>query len=93
MHCIYQELLHICRECIKCYGTSQREVRALGVGLPYALTVAIFGGSAEYVALYLKKIGHEDWYFWFVSACACISFLVYFNMAETRDNSMIDKDC
>jgi MFS transporter, MHS family, alpha-ketoglutarate permease len=69
------------------------EVRALGVGLPYALTVAIFGGSAEYVALYLKNIGHEDWYFWFVSACACISFIVYFNMKETRDDSMIDKDC
>ena len=69
------------------------EVRALGVGLPYALTVAIFGGSAEYVALYLKNIGHENWYFWFVSACACISFLVYYNMKETRDDSMIDKDC
>jgi MFS transporter, MHS family, alpha-ketoglutarate permease len=69
------------------------EVRALGVGLPYALTVAIFGGSAEYVALYLKNIGHENWYFWFVSACASISFLVYFSMKETRNHSMIDKDC
>ena len=27
------------------------EVRALGVGLPYALTVAVFGGTAEYIAL------------------------------------------
>ena len=30
------------------------EVRALGVGLPYALTVAIFGGSAEYIALWFR---------------------------------------
>ena len=34
-------------------------IRALGVGLPYALTVAIFGGTTEYVALGLKNIGHE----------------------------------
>jgi MFS transporter, MHS family, alpha-ketoglutarate permease len=68
------------------------EVRALGVGLPYALTVAVFGGSAEYIALYLKNIGHENWYFWFVSACAFISFVVYLNMKETRNHSMIDKD-
>lgn len=34
-------------------------IRALGVGLPYALTVAIFGGSTEYVALWLKNAGHE----------------------------------
>ena len=35
-------------------------VRALGVGFPYAVTVALFGGTAEYVALYLKEIGHAQ---------------------------------
>ena len=35
------------------------EIRALGVGLPYALTVSIFGGTAEYVALWFKSVGHE----------------------------------
>jgi MHS family alpha-ketoglutarate permease-like MFS transporter len=68
------------------------EVRALGVGLPYALTVAIFGGSAEYIALYMKNQGHEQWYFWFVSACIFISFLVYIRMKDTRHHSLIDKD-
>src|ERR671928_894542 len=34
------------------------EVRALGVGLAYAVANALFGGSAEYVALGLKSIGH-----------------------------------
>ena len=38
-------------------------VRALGVGFPYALTVAVFGGTAEYVALWLKQAGREtDFY-------------------------------
>ena len=40
------------------------QIRALGVGLPYALTVAIFGGTAEYIALWLKNIQHENYYYW-----------------------------
>ena len=35
------------------------DIRALGVALPYAIANAIFGGTAEYVALWLKDIGHE----------------------------------
>ncbi|MES2730789.1 MAG: MFS transporter [Bacteroidota bacterium] len=68
------------------------EIRALGVGLPYALTVAIFGGSAEYVALYLKNIGHETWYYWLVTACIFISLLVYTTMSDTKRTSLIDRD-
>ena len=44
------------------------QVRALGVGLPYAIAVSLFGGSAEFIALYLKSIGHEDWFFFYVAA-------------------------
>ncbi|HEX7825520.1 MAG TPA: MFS transporter, partial [Mycobacterium sp.] len=47
-------------------------IRALGVGLPYALTVAIFGGTTEYVALALKNIGHENWFFFYVAGAAMI---------------------
>jgi MHS family alpha-ketoglutarate permease-like MFS transporter len=65
-------------------------IRALGVGLPYALTVAIFGGSAEYIALYLKEIGHESWFYWFVTACIAISLIVYLTMKDTRKNSLIE---
>ncbi|MBW8745214.1 MAG: MFS transporter, partial [Sphingomonas sp.] len=43
-------------------------VRALGVGLPYALSQSIFGGSAEALALKLKQAGHETYYFWYVTA-------------------------
>lgn len=60
------------------------EIRALGVGLPYALTVAIFGGTAEYVALYAKTEGVEEWYYWYVAGCALLSLLVYWRMGEPR---------
>lgn len=52
------------------------EVRALGVGLAYAVGNAIFGGSAEYVALALKSIGSEDTFFWYVTGMTAIAFLV-----------------
>jgi MHS family alpha-ketoglutarate permease-like MFS transporter len=65
------------------------EVRALGVGLPYALTTAIFGGTAEYVALWFKKSGHENYFYWYVSFCIFISLLVYSLMRDTKRTSLI----
>ncbi|QNP74259.1 MFS transporter [Streptomyces roseirectus] len=65
-------------------------IRALGVGLPYALTVALFGGTAEYIALWFKDIGHETWYFYYVTACVLVSLLVYIRMRETSDGSPLD---
>ncbi|WP_219210385.1 MFS family transporter [Variovorax boronicumulans] len=52
------------------------EVRALGVGLAYAVANAIFGGSAEYVALGLKTLGHESAFYWYVTAMMVIAFVV-----------------
>ena len=69
-----------------------QQIRALGVGLPYALTVAIFGGSAEYIALYLKDIGHESWFYWFVTGCIFISLIVYVTMKDTKDTSMMEEE-
>ncbi len=66
------------------------EVRALGVGLPYALTVSLFGGTAEYLALWFKSIGHEQGYAWYVTACIGVSLLVYVGMRDTREVSRID---
>lgn len=52
------------------------EVRALGVGLAYAVANAIFGGSAEYVALGLKSLGHESAFYWYVTVMMVIAFAV-----------------
>ncbi|GLW64001.1 MFS dicarboxylate transporter [Actinomadura rubrobrunea] len=60
-------------------------VRALGVALPYALANAMFGGTAEYVALWFKQSGVESGFYWYVSACAAVSLVVYVTMRETRD--------
>lgn len=66
-------------------------IRALGVGLPYAVTVALFGGSAEYVALWLKSEGVETWFYWYVSGCIFVSLMVYAFMRDTRTHSAMDR--
>jgi len=67
-------------------------VRTLGVALPYALANSIFGGTAEYVALWLKQGGHESWFYLYVSACIALSLLVFLTMPDTRDKSRINED-
>lgn len=67
-------------------------IRALGVGLPYALTVAIFGGTAEYVALWFKQAGMESVFFYYVAGCVLISLLVYGFMRETSKDSVLDRE-
>jgi MFS transporter, MHS family, alpha-ketoglutarate permease len=59
-------------------------IRALAVGLPYALTTAILGGTTEFVALRFKASGHEQYFYWYVSAWAAVSLIVYIRMPETR---------
>ncbi|RZM30005.1 MAG: MFS transporter [Pedobacter sp.] len=65
-------------------------IRALGVGLPYALTVAIFGGTAEYLALWFKDIGHESYFYWYVTGCILISLILYTTMKDTKHHSKIE---
>lgn len=67
-------------------------VRALGVGLPYALTVSLFGGTAEMLALWFRQRGQESGFYWYVTACIAVSLLVYLFMGDTRRTSRIDRD-
>ncbi|ACU05587.1 MFS transporter [Pedobacter heparinus] len=68
------------------------EVRALGVGLPYALTVAVFGGSAEYIALWLKERQYESYYYWYITCCIFISLMVYVFMKDTKEHSKLNQE-
>ncbi|MER7824066.1 MFS transporter [Streptomyces sp. NPDC096097] len=63
-------------------------VRALGVALPYAIANALFGGTAEYVALWFKNSGHEKMFFWYVSGCALVSLVTYVLMPDTRNAAL-----
>lgn len=64
-------------------------IRALGVALPYALANAIFGGTAEYAALWFKSIGNESIYFWYVTGMIGLSLIIFVFMRDTKHNSKI----
>src|SRR5215471_5774655 len=59
-------------------------VRALGVGLPYAITVSLFGGTAPAIALYFKSVGHETWFYYYLSGMIFLSLLIYSTMRDTK---------
>jgi len=67
-------------------------IRALGVALPYALANTMFGGTAEYVALWLKNEGMERGFYWYVTAMIGVSLVVYLRMRDTRVHSRITED-
>jgi len=65
-------------------------VRATGVGVPYAITVAVFGGTANSVALWFAQQGHENYFYYYLSGCIALSLLVYTTMRDTKKTSLID---
>lgn len=68
------------------------EVRGLGVALPYAIANALFGGTAEYVALWFKQAGLERGFYWYVTGLVAVSLIAYLRMRETKDASAIVED-
>ena len=67
-------------------------IRALGVALPFAIANAIFGGTAESVALWMKNIHHENWFYIYISLLAAMSLVAYVRMRETKTSSQILED-
>jgi metabolite-proton symporter len=65
------------------------EVRALGVGLAYAIANALFGGSAEYVALWFKDAGAESNFFWYVTLMCAIAFVAALSMPDSRTSGYL----
>jgi len=67
-------------------------IRALGVALPYALANTLFGGTAEFVALWFKQAGMEQAFYIYVTLMIGISLIVYIRMKDTKAHSLIRED-
>jgi MHS family alpha-ketoglutarate permease-like MFS transporter len=65
------------------------EIRTLGVALPYAIANTLFGGTAEYVALWFKARGMERGFYVYVTCAIAVSLVVYVRMRDTRRHSRI----
>ncbi|MFJ4839938.1 MFS transporter [Streptomyces sp. NPDC088746] len=58
-------------------------VRAAGIGFPYSLTVALFGGTAPYVGTWFKEAGHAGGFPWYVAGLCLVSACFYLVLPET----------
>ncbi|WP_395622319.1 MFS transporter [Sphingomonas daechungensis] len=64
-------------------------IRTLGVALPYAVGNTLFGGTAEYVALWFKQAGVESGFYWYLSAVIGMAAIGFVMLPETKTNSQI----
>lgn len=66
------------------------EVRAAGIGLPYALSVAVFGGTAPYVLEWLAGIDQRELFSWYIAGLCLVSFLVSLSLVDRRNDDLRD---
>ncbi|MQA95355.1 MAG: hypothetical protein GEV11_12155 [Streptosporangiales bacterium] len=64
------------------------EVRAAGIGLPYALAVAVFGGTAPYVREWASGLGRRDLFAWYLAGLCLVSLLVSLTLSDRRDQAL-----
>jgi MHS family alpha-ketoglutarate permease-like MFS transporter len=67
------------------------KIRAMGVGIPYSITVSIFGGTAPAIALYFKSLGHEEWFYYYLSGIILLSLIIYSTMRDTKHESAMHR--
>lgn len=67
-------------------------IRALGVALPYGMGTAIFGGTAEPIALAFKRAGIESGFYIYVAIGLAVSFFIVFLLPDNRQHSLILED-
>lgn len=68
------------------------KVRALGVGLPHAIVAAVFGGTAEPIALALKQAGSESVFFWYVTGCIALTLVAAVMVKDQAKSSQLEAD-
>jgi MHS family alpha-ketoglutarate permease-like MFS transporter len=67
-------------------------IRTLGVALPYAVGNTLFGGTAEYVALWFKQLGLESGFYWYLMAIIGMAAAAFVLLPETKHSSLIEED-
>ncbi len=64
------------------------EVRAIGIGSWYNLTVAVFGGTAPLVIQALSSAGRQQAFFYYVAAGAVVCLFTALSMRETAGTEL-----
>lgn len=67
-------------------------VRALGVGVGYALANSIFGGTAPLIYQALKARGEVPLFIVYVTVCIAASLLVYLFFLKNKSDTYLDRE-
>ncbi|MFF9479771.1 MFS transporter [Streptomyces sp. NPDC014733] len=68
--------------------TFPARVRAAGIGFPYSLTVALFGGTAPYIGTLFKDLGQAGLFPVYVAVLCLVSSAVYLRLPETAHRTL-----
>lgn len=63
-------------------------MRAAGVGVPYSIAVAAFGGTAAYVQTFFAERGTPDLFQWYTLALLAVSIAALITIPETRERDL-----
>lgn len=66
------------------------EVRAVGIGAPYNLVVALLGGTTPYMLTWLQSIGKQDYFYFIILIGAFITLITFLRMPETVGKKLED---
>jgi MHS family alpha-ketoglutarate permease-like MFS transporter len=67
-------------------------IRTLGVALPYAVGNTLFGGTAEYAALWFKDAHIESAFYWYLTIIIGMAAIGFVLLPETKRTSLITED-
>lgn len=63
-------------------------IRTVGVAVPYAIAVAVFGGTAPYLQTFIGATVGPMWFNIYVIALLAVSTVVAFKLAETKGKDL-----
>lgn len=69
-----------------------QRVRALGVGVGYALANSIFGGTAPLIYQTAKEQGHVPLFIGYVTVCIAVSLVVYLFFLRNKSETYLDRE-
>lgn len=67
-------------------------IRAAGLGVPYSIAVALFGGTAPYVQTFFAARGAPSAFNWYAIALAVISIVTIVTLEETKGKDLTVDD-
>lgn len=68
------------------------EIRALGVGLGYAVANSVFGGTAPMLYQAAKGADHVGWFIAYVTVVIAVSLLVYVFALKNKGTTVLDRE-